>query len=113
MHAVKLDKGTDFIGREALLRQREAGCTKRLGLFRIEDPRAFLWGGEGLLRDGRPVGEITSAGYSDRLGTVVAMGYVRADHLIDRAHVLAGTYEVDIAGERVKATALEKPPYPG
>jgi 4-methylaminobutanoate oxidase (formaldehyde-forming) len=113
MHAVKLDKGVDFLGREALLRQRESGCTKRLGLFRIEDPRAFLWGGEGLLRDGRPVGEITSAGYSDALGKVVAMGYVRAEHAINRDYVLSGIYEVDIAGERVKATALAKPPYPG
>jgi 4-methylaminobutanoate oxidase (formaldehyde-forming) len=113
MHAVKLDKGVDFIGREALLRQRESGCTKRLGLFRIEDPRAFLWGGEGLLRDGRPVGEITSAGYSDALGKVVAMGYVRAEHAINRDYVLSGAYEVDIAGERVPATALAKPPYPG
>jgi 4-methylaminobutanoate oxidase (formaldehyde-forming) len=113
MHAVKLDKGVDFLGREALLRQRESGCTKRLGLFRIEDPRAFLWGGEGLLRDGRPVGEITSAGYSDALGKVVAMGYVRAEHAINRDYVLSGAYEVDIAGERVKATALAKPPYPG
>ena len=112
MYAVKLDKGADFIGREALLRQRESGCRKRLGLFRIDNARAFPWGGEGLLRDGRPVGEITSSGYSDLLGAPLVMGYVRADHPIDRDHVLAGSYEIDIAGARVKATPLAKPPFP-
>ena len=113
MYAVKLDKGGDFIGRDALLRQREAGCSKRLGIFRVEDPRAFPWGGEGLLRDGRPVGEVTSSGYSDLLGTSIVMSYVRADHPIDRDYVLSGAYEIDIAGERVRVTPLAKPPFRG
>lgn len=113
MYAVKLDKGGDFLGRDALLRQRETGCTKRLGIFRVEDPQAFPWGGEGLLRDGRPAGEVTSSGYSDLLGCSVIMSYVRADHPIDRDYVLSGSYEIDIAGERVKVTPLAKPPFQG
>ncbi|MBM3531594.1 MAG: FAD-dependent oxidoreductase [Alphaproteobacteria bacterium] len=113
MYAVKLDKNTDFLGREALLRQRESGCRKRLGLFRVEDPKAFPWGSEGLLRDGRPVGEVTSAGFSDMLGTSLVMSYVRADHEIDRDHVMTGSYELDIAGERVKVTPLARPPFQG
>lgn len=112
MYAVKLDKNADFLGREALLRQRETGCQKRLGLFRVDDPQAFPWGGEGLLRDGKPVGEVTSAGFSDLLGTSLVMSYVRADHPIDRDYVLDGAYEIDIAGERVKATPLAKSPFP-
>jgi glycine cleavage system aminomethyltransferase T/glycine/D-amino acid oxidase-like deaminating enzyme len=113
MHAVKLDKGMDFLGREALLRQRERGCTKRLALFRVDEPQAFPWGGEGLLRDGRPVGEVTSSGWSDMLGTSIVMSYVRADHPVDRAYVLAGAYELDIAGERVPVTPLAKPAFAG
>jgi len=111
MYAVRLDKGTDFIGRDALLRQRDEGCRKRLAMFRVDDPAAFPWGGEGLLRDGKPVGELTSTGYSDLLGTAVAMSYVRADHPIDRDHVMTGAYEIDIAGERVPVTPLAKPPF--
>jgi 4-methylaminobutanoate oxidase (formaldehyde-forming) len=113
MYAVKLDKNSDFVGREALTRQRENGCQKRLGLFRVDDPKAFPWGGEGLLRDGKPVGEVTSAGFSDLLGTSLVMSYVRAEHKIDRDYAMSGSYELDIAGERVKVTPLAKPPFQG
>jgi 4-methylaminobutanoate oxidase (formaldehyde-forming) len=112
MQAVKLDKRADFIGRAALLRQREQGPAKRLGLFVLDDPRAFPWGGEGILRDGRPVGEITSAGYSVKLGRAVVMGYVRGDGPITREHVLSGSYVVDIAGDRISATPIAKPAFP-
>jgi 4-methylaminobutanoate oxidase (formaldehyde-forming) len=113
MYAVKLNKGTDFIGREALLRQQERGPSKRLGLFVVDDPAAFPWSGEGILRDGKPVGEITSAGYSARLGRAVVMGYVRGDGPITREFLISGRYVVDIAGDRVAATPLLKPPFAG
>ena len=113
MYAVKPDKGVDFIGRDAVLRQRDVGCLKRLGLFKVDDPAAFPWGGEGLLKDGKPVGEVTSAGFSDMLGTSIVMSYVRADHAITREDVLQGSYELDIAGDRVKVTPLAKPPFQG
>ena len=112
MHAVKLDK-PGFLGREALLRQRAEGARKRLGLFALDDPAAWCWGGEGILRDGAPVGEVTSAGWSVTLGRCVAMGYVRADAPIDRAYLLAGRYEIDIAGTRARAAAQAKPPFAG
>ena len=113
MYAVKLNKGAGFIGREALLRQQERGPGKRLGLFVLDDPAAFPWGGEGILRDGQPVGEVTSAGYSARLGRAVVMGYVRGDSPMTREALLSGTYVIDIAGERVAAKPLAKPPFPG
>jgi 4-methylaminobutanoate oxidase (formaldehyde-forming) len=113
MHAVKLGKGTDFIGRDALLRQQERGPGKRLGLFTLDDAAAFPWGGEGILRDSMPVGEITSAGYSVKLGRAVVMGYVRGDGPVTREFLLSGRYIIDIAGDRVPATPLAKPPYPG
>ena len=113
VYAVKLGKRADFLGREALLRQQEGGPTKRLGLFVLDDPDALPWGGEGILRDGKPVGEITSAGYSARLGRAVVMGYIRGDGPITREFVLSGSYVVDIAGDRVSATPLAKPPFPG
>ena len=113
VYAVKLGKRADFLGREALLRQQEGGPTKRLGLFVLDDPDALPWGGEGILRDGKPVGEITSAGYSARLGRAVVMGYICGDGPIRREFVLSGSYVVDIAGDRVSATPLAKPPFPG
>jgi 4-methylaminobutanoate oxidase (formaldehyde-forming) len=112
MHAVRLDK-PDFIGRAALLEKRAVGVRKRLALFVLDDPMAWPWGGEGILRDGAPVGEVTSAGWSATLGRAVLMGYVRSADPIDRAWVLAGQYELDIAGARVGAKVQPRPPYRG
>jgi heterotetrameric sarcosine oxidase gamma subunit len=107
-HAVRLDKPSAFVGREALVAQREAGPTRRLVRFSFDEPRAFPWGGEPILMDGRNVGELTSAGYSWKLGRAVAMGYARAPDgvaaLADAA-LLTARYEVEIAGERHAVTA--------
>ncbi len=112
MHAVKLEKG-EFLGRAALLEKRAAGVRKRLAILVLDDPLAWPWGGEGILRDGVPVGEVTSAGWSAALGRAVVMGYVRDAAPIDRAWVLAGRYELDIAGTRVGARVQAKPPFVG
>lgn len=112
MHAVKLDKG-DFIGREAVVAERAKGPAKRLVLFVCDDPETMLWGGEIILRDGKPVGEITSAGFSDRAGACVCMGYVRGGGTMSREAVLASRYEFDVAGAIVPARALAKPYFVG
>ncbi len=113
--AVKLDKRTPFIGRDALVCAQAKPLAKRLVLFAFDDPSAFAWGGEPLLMNGRAVGELTSAGYSGRLGRAVAMGYARApagdtNGLADDA-VLGARYEVDIAGETFAVTPHLQPPH--
>ena len=104
-HAVKMDKPVAFTGREALLAQRAAGITKRLVTFTFDDPAAFPWGGEPILMDGRNVGELTSTGYSRRLGRAVAMGYARSDRVLTDEAVRRARYQVDIAGELHAVTA--------
>jgi 4-methylaminobutanoate oxidase (formaldehyde-forming) len=103
-HTVKLDKAIPFLGREALIAQREAGIRKRLVQFTFDDPVAFPWGGEPLWMDGHAIGELTSAGYSRKFGRAVAMGYARADVPLTDAAILSAQYEVDIAGERFAVT---------
>ncbi len=112
MHAVAIDK-PGFLGREALLRKREAGVSKRLATLVLDDPEAWAWGGEGILRDGVPVGEVTSAGWSATLGRAVVMGYVRGAAPVERAWVLSGRYQLDIAGQVVAATIAARPPFQG
>jgi glycine cleavage system aminomethyltransferase T/glycine/D-amino acid oxidase-like deaminating enzyme len=107
LYTVKFDKG-DFIGRDALLKQREAGPRKRLAILALDDAAAFPWGGEPILRDSAPVGEVTSSGYSRTLGRAIVMGYVRGAAPVTREQVLAGTYEIDIAGQRFSAVAQPK-----
>jgi glycine cleavage system aminomethyltransferase T/glycine/D-amino acid oxidase-like deaminating enzyme len=104
-HAVAMDKHAEFIGRDALLRQQADGIRKRLLLFRLDDPRAFPWGGEPILMNGQSVGELTSAGYSRKHGRALAMAYVRAEGALSDDSWLAASYEIDIAGERFAATA--------
>jgi 4-methylaminobutanoate oxidase (formaldehyde-forming) len=106
-YAVKLDKPVPFIGRDALVRQQSEGLRKRLVLFTFDDPAAFPWGGEPILMEGRNVGELTSAGYSRKLGRAIAMGYARADHdapPLSDTTLLAAHYEADIAGTMFAVT---------
>jgi 4-methylaminobutanoate oxidase (formaldehyde-forming) len=105
--AVAFDKGVDFIGRAALVRQRERGVSKRLVQLTLDDPAAFPWGGEPILMDGRAVGEVTSAGYSRRFGRAVAFGYARSpqpDAALEDAALRSARFAIDIAGTPACAT---------
>ena len=106
-YAVALDKPAAFIGRDALRQQGQRGVSKRLVQFTLDDATAFAWGGEPILMDGRAIGELTSAGYSRKLGRIVAFGYVKSaaagTPLTDDA-IRAARYEIDIAGVRYAAT---------
>jgi 4-methylaminobutanoate oxidase (formaldehyde-forming) len=109
--AVRLDKRTPFIGREALRAQKGRPLTKRLLTFVLEDPAALPWGDEPILRDGRVVGTVTSAAFGHTLGRAVAMGYVRASTGVDERYVGEGRFALDLGGERVPARASLAAPY--
>ncbi len=96
--AVKIDKPAGFIGREALVAQQAGGLAKRLVTLTFDDPAVFSWGGEPILMNGTSVGEITSAGYSRKLGRAVAMGYARTTSPLTDAAILGARFAVDIAG---------------
>ncbi len=109
--AVKPDKG-DFIGRDAVLRKREAGLARRMLQFRLTDPAAHLHHNEPLLRDGRIIGHLTSGGYGHALGGAIGLGYVPcAEPDEPPAAMLAAAYSVEIAGRRIPATASLAPMY--
>jgi len=107
--AVKTDK-VDFIGRDAVLRKREAGLSKRLVQFKLRDPAPLLYHAEPILRDGQVVGYITSGSYGHHLGAAMGMGYVPCEGET-AAELLASSYEIEIAGERFVAEASLKPFY--
>ena len=101
------DKGVDFIGRGAALRQREAAgpLTKRFVQFLLQDPEAILYHHEPILKDGNIVGHLTSGNYGHTLGGSVGLGYVYCDDGVSADYVKSGGFEIDVAGERVPATA--------
>ncbi|TXR50846.1 GcvT family protein [Phyllobacterium endophyticum] len=107
--AVKADKG-DFIGRDAVLRKKEAGLDRRLVQFRLSDPEPLLFHNEAIVRDGKIVGTITSGNYGHHLGGAIGLGYVPSKGE-SAEQVLASDYEIEIAGERVKAEASLRPMY--
>ena len=84
-----------FIGRDALIAQRESGIRRRLVTFVLDDPEPLLWGHEPILRDGVPVGFTTSGSYAHTLGAAIGMGYVNADRVITRQWVESGRYEIE------------------
>jgi sarcosine dehydrogenase len=110
--AVKLDKG-DFIGRDALLAARGKPPAKRmLSFVGLEPDTPLAHGGELILRDGEPVGEITSAAYGHTLGAIVGLGYVATGRKqLDEAALAAARFELDVAGDRVPVRASLRAPY--
>jgi 4-methylaminobutanoate oxidase (formaldehyde-forming) len=107
--AVKTAKG-DFIGRDAVLRKKDAGLSRRLVQFRLKDPKPLLFHNEAIVRDGKIVGTITSGNYGHHLGGAIGLGYVPCARESE-ADVLASAYEIEIAGERFAAEASLKPMY--
>ena len=104
--AVALDAKPDFIGREALLRQRQAGGTKRLVQFRLQEPEPLLYHNEPVWRDGRIVGRLTSGAYGHCLGSAIGMGYVEDGGApVTAGFVAAGGFEIEVAGRRAAAQA--------
>ena len=108
---MKLDKG-DFIGRDALLAAKSKPPARRLLSFAaLSADTPIAHGGELVLRNGEPVGDITSAAYGHTVGGIVALGYAATGGArVDDAW-LSARFEIDIAGERVPVRASLKAPY--
>ncbi|MBJ31901.1 MAG: FAD-dependent oxidoreductase [Acidimicrobiaceae bacterium] len=108
---VAFDKPGGFIGREALVAQKEAGPSRRLVQFCLDDPEPLLYHDEPVYRDGVLVSRITSGMYGHTVGGALGMGYVGCEPDTPRAQVIEGTFEVDVNGTRVAATASYRPFY--
>jgi len=104
--ALQLDKPANFVGKAALLKAQGQPLRKKLVTVVLDDAVAvYAWGGEALLMEGRPVGELSSVGWSPKANACVALAYVRGD-AAQRAH--AGTpVAIDLWGEVVSATAWD------
>ena len=101
---VALDK-PDFVGRDALLRQRDAGVPQRLVPL-IVDTEVEAPFCASVFAAGERVGLVGSAGYGHRLEQSIALAYVRSEL------ATPGTaLEVEIFGERRPALATTAPLY--
>jgi 4-methylaminobutanoate oxidase (formaldehyde-forming) len=110
--AVKLDKPSGFIGRDALALQKKAGLpSRRLVQFLLKDPGPLVYHGEVIWRDGVAVGTIRAGAYGHTLGASVCLGYVEPGVAVTRDFVADGTWEIEVAGVRHPAHASLRPLY--
>ena len=100
---VKLAKG-NFVGREALQRQKEQGIPRRLVGFTV-DERAIPRHGHAVFHDGAPSGEVRSGTMSPSLGIPIGTCYLPTP-----AAAEGTAFEVEIRGKRVPARVV-KPPF--
>ena len=98
--AVKFDKPGGFIGREALLKDKEAGPTKRLLQFRLMDPQPLLYHNEPIWHEDALVGHVTSGAYGHTLGGAIGLGYVDTAKAPDPPE---GGFSIEVAGNRIPA----------
>tara|TARA_B100000929_G_scaffold291047_1_gene287514 strand:- start:3284 stop:4393 length:1110 start_codon:yes stop_codon:yes gene_type:complete len=99
----KLDKD-DFVGRNALIEQKENGVARRLVGMKLEG-RAFPRPGYSIVSNGEAVGQITSGTMSPSLGVGIALGYVPSEMAkIDTV------LQIDVRG-RLADGRVQRPPF--
>ncbi len=91
-------KQADFIGKEAVLREREQGGKWRLRCFVIDAKDADAIGDEPILHNGTACGWVTSGGYAHHTGVSVVLGYVPKE-LADSA----SNWSIELLGETISA----------
>jgi sarcosine dehydrogenase len=109
--AVKLNSNVPFLGREAAERAANAPLKKRFAGFTVDDANVVLVGRETILRDGKTVGYLTSAGFGYTTGKPIGLGYVRQSDGFAEEDVQLGRYELVVAQEPVPADIHMKPLY--
>lgn len=102
---VKLDKG-DFLGRDALRAQKEAGVAARFAPLLVDCETASAQMGAPIWSEGEVAGSVASGGYGHRIGKNIALGFLRAD-LAKPGRQVA----VTILGEARPALVAEAPLY--
>ncbi|CAL7940334.1 unnamed protein product [Xylocopa violacea] len=110
---VKLDKTVDFIGKDALLKQREEGVKRKYVQLLLNDHDSELdtwcWGSEPIFRNGKYCGMTTTTGYGFTFKKQVCLGFVQnidsqgCPQEVTNEYILSGDYEVDVAGIKYPA----------
>ena len=110
--AVALDKPGGFIGRDAVLAQKERGpLRRRLVQVLLTDPEPLMFHAEVVRRDGKPAGYIRSASYGFTLGGAVGLAMIDADEPIDQAYLDSGEWTVQIGAAVYPAAVSLRPMY--
>jgi aminomethyltransferase len=102
---VKFDKG-DFIGRDALLKAKEQGLTRKLVGFKTTEKRDIARDGMAVMRNGEKVGFVTSGAPCPTVGQNIGLAYVPVANA-----KLGETIQIEIRGRIVDAHIIPTPFY--
>ena len=100
---VKFNKG-DFLGRDALLREKEMGPRRALAGFEVEG-RQIARQGFTVSQGGAPVGAVTSGSFAPTLEKSLALALVSSGATAD------GGYTIDVRGKAAPAKRIPIPFY--
>jgi glycine cleavage system aminomethyltransferase T len=109
--AVSFKKEGGFVGKDALLKQKEEGVKKRLAQFVLDDPEPLIYHNEPIWRNDVIVGYVTSGMFGHTIGRSIGMGYVNNDNGATLDFVNSGKYEIEIACQKYSARASLQPSY--
>ncbi|OAV42905.1 glycine cleavage system aminomethyltransferase GcvT [Lewinella sp. 4G2] len=96
--------GDDFVGKDHLVQQKEAGLGRRLVGFKVNGRRSPR-NGHGLLdAEGNPIGEVTSGTHAPSLDYPIGMGYVAIGN-----HRPGTKIQVDLGRKTMEAEVVKLP----
>jgi len=102
---VKLDKG-NFIGKEALLVQKEKGISRRLCCLTLRTGPLMPVGKEAILDGDKVIGLVTSGGFGHTIEKPIAYGYLPIDYSKPGTRL-----QIEVAAKRYEATVEKEPLY--
>ena len=101
-----IDWNKDFIGKEAAERENRNGTKQKLVTLTIESEEIDVSNDEAILKNGEPIGYVSSGGYAHYVKKSVALGYVPTEHSKPGTKV-----QVEILGEMYNAEIQDTPLY--
>ncbi|GBM29156.1 Pyruvate dehydrogenase phosphatase regulatory subunit, mitochondrial [Araneus ventricosus] len=112
VYRVNFEKG-DFMGKDALLRQKQEGIKRRYVQLVLEDHDRDVdiwpWGSEPIYVNGKCAGLTTTCGYGFTLKKMVCVGFVQdldengVPQVVTNDFILKSDFEVDICGTKFPA----------
>lgn len=101
--AVDFEKD-NFLGKTALLKQKEEGLKKKLVIFTVDDPEPLIYHDEPIYRNGEIVSENTHGAYGHLLGNSIGMCYLENDDGISNEWITSGKYEIGVSKKQYPIT---------
>ena len=102
--AIAWDKPNGFIGKDALIGQRDKTQVKRLIQFRIEDREILSYHDDPVFRNGELVGTTTGGMWSYTEDRCLTMGYISNKNGVDKTWLDSGNWEIEIATRKFEIT---------